>query len=119
MPVDLDLETVTMGFVFKSGFVLPMNVSDFSAIFSDPFDPTTHPITNFFKRSVDEIDDSVIGFDSEQNEKYERHLAEAEVVESSTENEEDFSNVASSDEANNFDTIRWLVYQGLAEVADK
>lgn len=116
LPVEgLELEAVTMGFVFKSGFVLPMNASDFWAVFSEPFSPTSHPIT-VFERSIDENDESN-GFDHEQREKYERHHVKAEIVESGTE-----QNVNSFDESDQSDTLsstRWLVYKGLAEIAEK
>ncbi|XP_031621776.1 uncharacterized protein LOC116339848 [Contarinia nasturtii] len=116
LPVDLELEAVTMGFVFKSGFILPMNATDFWAVFSDPFDVSTHPITTFNKRSIHEnIDDSAsTGYDSEQHEQYERHQIEAEVVESGTES----NSIDSSDDINNYASTRWLVYKGLAEIAE-
>lgn len=106
-----------MGFVFKSGFVLPMNATDFWDVLRDPFDVTTHPITTFDKRSIHDNSDSSVatGYDNEQHEKYERHQIEAEVVESGTES----NNVEYSDDDNNYASTRWLVYKGLAEIAEK
>ncbi|XP_055300283.1 uncharacterized protein LOC129567437 [Sitodiplosis mosellana] len=118
LPVELNLESVTMGFVFKSGFVLPMNGSDFWAVLSDPFSSTSHPIT-VFERSIDESDDESKGFDNEQNEKYERHHVNAEIVESGTETTEShFDSVEDADETNRLASTRWLVYKGLAEIAE-
>lgn len=115
LPVNLELEAVTMGFAFKSNFVLPMNASDFWAVFSDPFDATSHPIT-VFQRSIDESNESM-GFDNEQNEKYEKHHVKAEIVESGTESNLD--NFDDSDQTNGLASTRWIVYKGLAEIAEK
>lgn len=115
LPVNLELEAVTMGFAFKSSFVLPMNASDFWAVFSEPFDATSHPIT-VFQRSIDEIDEST-GFDNEQNEKYERHHVKAEIMESGIES--NFDSVENLDQSNGLASTRWIVYKGLAEIAEK
>lgn len=115
LPVNLELEAVTMGFAFKSSFVLPMNASDFWAVFSEPFDATSHPIT-VFQRSIDETDEST-GFDNEQNEKYERHHVKAEIMESAIGS--NFNSVENSDQSNGLASTRWIVYKGLAEIAEK
>lgn len=120
IPVELDLETVTIGFAFKSSFILPMNASDFWAIVSQPFNPTSHPITVFERSINDHDDDELKGFDNEQNEQFEKHYVEAEIVENGTEKvESDFDSVADSDQTNNLASMRWLVYKGLAEIAEK
>lgn len=120
LPVNLEQEAVTMGFAFKSSFVLPMNASDFWAVLSQPFDVHGTPITSF-KRSIDDNDGDVNGFDSEENEKFERHQVRAEVVDSGTDandsdadNDDDKSNLG-----NKFASTRWLVYKGLAEIAER
>lgn len=102
-----------MGFVFKSGFILPMNSSDFWAILAEPFNLQTHPITNFNKRSINENDAIVNGFDSQQNEKFERYQVKAEIVESGTEEDDN------SDFGKNVASTRWLLYKGLSEIAER
>lgn len=95
-----------------------MNASDFWAIVSHPFSPTSHPIT-VFERSINEHDDdnTVKGFD---NEKFEKYYVEAEIVENGTEKvEPDFDSATESDQSNNLASMRWLVYKGLAEIAEK
>lgn len=122
LPVNLELEAVTMGVVFKSGFILPMNSSDFWAILSQPFEPTSHPITVFNKRSTGEIDGDENGFDYDENEKFERHEVRAEVVENGVDgNENDVSDEDEdvSDLGNKYASTRWLVYKGLAEIAEQ
>lgn len=153
LPVDLDLETVTMGYVFKAEFHIPYNASSYFNILADPFDISTEPISSFYRRSLEEpkptespekmrIDFS--GFDSEQNEKYEKHQVDVEVVESGTETEnehvaEKISDFDSSDydeltvpKDNNYRddpmslkvpqntaTSRWTFYKGLAAIAER
>lgn len=110
--MNLELEAVTIGFAFKSGFFLPMNASNFWNMFAEPFDIHTHPID---KRSIGESDEN--GYDSVQNEKFERHQAEAEVIETGTEG--NFNENDMPDLADDFASTRWLVYKGLAEIAEK
>lgn len=119
LPINLEMEAVTMGFAFKSNFILPMNGSDFWAILSQPFDVHSTPITSF-KRSIEDNDGDEIGFDNEENEKFERHQVKAEVVvESGTDrNDNDFDDDI-SDLDNKFASTRWLVYKGFAEIAER
>lgn len=90
-----------------------MNVSDFWTAFSEPFEP--NKLSTLDKRSVVESD--YIGYDIEQNEKYERHEANVDVIENGTENDANDSD--DSELTNNFATMRWLVYKSLAELATK
>lgn len=118
IPVELELESVTMGWVFKSQFYLPMNATDFTSFFGDPFDVTPHPISTFFdgrKRSVRGSDKE--GFDSEQNERYEKHEVDVDVVESDIESNANEEN--ENLEEPNLATVRWTVYKGLAALAEK
>lgn len=97
-----------------------MNSSDFWASSADPFDVHPHPITSFNKRSIDENDAlSVNGFDSQQNEKFERYEVKAEIVDSGTESNTDSSEDDGSDLSEKIDSTRWLFYKGLAEIAER
>lgn len=122
-----------MGFVFKSSFFLPMNASDFTSFFSDPFDATPHPINTFFngkKRSIDkstfyrherDTKNFVKSFDAEQNEHVEMHEVEANVIESGAESNDmpnDY-NDENTDTETNLSTMRWTVYKALAALAEK
>lgn len=146
IPVDLELESVTIGYVFKAEFFLPSNASSFDNFFSDPFDLTTQPITGGRRRRA--IADSTAtekpntvdgtrGFDNEQNEKYEKYEVEAEIVANATDapNEtEDMSDEESWFEQEQFDrskdplalkhpqnlgTSRWTIYKGMAALAER
>lgn len=91
IPVDLELEAVTMGFVFKAGFVLPNNVSQLEHNIADPFDLNTQPIAPPQKRSVEDVRSEGDG-DDDGDELHDRsHLA----------------------------TMRWNVYRGLAKYAER
>lgn len=57
IPVDLNTEAVTMGFVFKASFLLPKNVSELDHILGDPFDVQTHPLRAPARRSVSTEED--------------------------------------------------------------
>lgn len=112
LPVNLELEAVTIGFVFKYDFWLPQNASDFLQLLSDPFEPQTHTLN---KRSVSNSEETY-GFDDEQQEKFEKHLSDADVVESGTVMD-DITNDGGIN--NNLATTRWLVYKALAEISEK
>lgn len=154
LPVDLNLETVTMGYVFKAEFHIPYNASTYFNILADPFDISTEPISSFYRRrSLEEpkptespeiMRTDFSGFDSEQNEKYEKHQVDVEVVESGTETENDHASEKTSDfDASDYDeltvpkdnnyrddpmslkvpqntaTSRWTFYKGLASIAER
>lgn len=134
IPVDLDLETVTSGVVFKSSFFLPMNATDFTEPFEHPFDVETHPIDTFFngrKRSADahryqrferDINDNTVnGFDTDLNEKFERHEVQVDIVDSGTEPRSDETNEKPSDSGDetNLATVRWTAYKGLEIWAER
>lgn len=128
-----------MGVVFKSSFFLPTNATDFIEPFADPFVAQTHPIDTFFngrKRSADEHsnhrierdvnDNTVNGFDTDLNEKFERHEVLADIVDSGTEPSPDETNEFDNDEkpsdsaeTTNLATVRWTAYKGLAVWAER
>lgn len=135
---------MTIGYVFKAEFYLPENASNYLNIFADPFDITTRPLTGRRRRSIEaptelpaNAVDEYHGYDSERNEKYERHQVDAEIVESGTEptdaNDEmsdeelwfkDDSYDKSHDpmalkQPQNLATSRWTVYKGIAALAER
>lgn len=96
--MDLKIESVTIGYVFKAQFYLPENASNYLNPLNDPFDLTTQPITgmNRKRRSIEgsegvtqstEVPENDLskGFDYEQNERYEKYQSEVDVIESGTE----------------------------------
>lgn len=81
-----------------------------------------------------EMPRDLIGFDSEQNEAFEKHNVSAEVIESGSESEQtiDDEDLWFRDEPmdrmkdplrptapQNYDTTRWTIYKGFAALADK
>lgn len=137
--------------MFKAEFFLPENASNYLNFLADPFDLTTRPITGRRRRrrSIEEIEtpttemptnavDEYHGYDSEQNEKYEKHQVEAEIVESGPEPPADDENELSDEELwfqddqydksndplalkhpQNLATSRWTVYKGMAALAER
>lgn len=145
IPVDLDLESVTIGYVFKAEFFLPENASNYLNILADPFDLTTRPITGKRRRrGIDDTDgptevpsNDYNGYDIEQNEKFEKHQVNAEIIESGTEpssNENELTDEElwfQDDQYNrnidpmalkhpqNLATSRWTIYKGMAALAER
>lgn len=141
--MDLNLESITIGYVFKAQFFLPENVSNILNPLNDPFDLTTRPITGMNRRKRSSNSETPSKsmehnkFDSEQNEWYERHEVNAETVEIGTETEsnsddniddelwfEDKNGYSEDDvRALNipkyFGTTRFSLYKGIAAVADR
>lgn len=123
IPVDLEIESVTVGWVQKSEFFLPENASNYLNFLFDPFDLTTRPIDGFFvrkKRGDRSIEDPVptenpakiaqdsVGYDTDEHEKYEKHQVEAEVVESGTEFEAHHEESSDADYWNQEDHAEWM-----------
>lgn len=105
IPVELQMESVTIGYVFKSQYFLPENASNYLDPISDPFDLTPQPITSYFLRKRRQLEDlqasdlpllerpgpteaatskNSSGFDSLLNQKYEKYEVNAVEVESGT-----------------------------------
>lgn len=68
VPVDLDLESLTLGYVFKSEYFLPVNSSDYFNIIGDPFDPTPRPINSRKRRDESKMDGNYEKYDVEVRE---------------------------------------------------
>lgn len=102
IPVDLELESVTIGYVFKCEYFLPENASNYLNYLADPFDLTTRPISGFFDRKKRMIEEpkptelppkldtvkSAVGFDADLNQKFEKYEVQPEVIESQTDEEQ-------------------------------
>lgn len=124
---------MTIGWVNKAEFFLPENATNLLSFFNDPFELTTRPITGFYvKRSIESevpvgdktnfieetksIEESATfsdenGYDIEQNEKYEKHQAQAVVIENGLENNNINSNLNGISEAeywNQEDQAEWF-----------
>lgn len=105
IPVDLELESVTIGYVLKAEYFLPENASNYLNFIADPFDLTTRPISNFYVRKRRENDGpeeagaqlleepkpteaptagNSSGYDSVLNQKYEKYEVPAIEVDSGT-----------------------------------
>lgn len=118
IPVDLEFESVTVGWVQKSEFFLPENASNYLNFLYDPFDLTTRPIgNNYRKKRSDLLEEPkptenpaqvTFGFDSAQNEKYEKHQVEAEIVDSGHEEYKNENELTEADYWNQEDRAEWL-----------
>lgn len=127
---------MTIGYVFKAEYFLPENASNYLNIVADPFDITPQPITGRRKKR-DAIDNSVVGFDNDTKQKYEKYEVRPELIESKTDvpeedeyesNEQGDYGAGSAEWANsqmgprepqNFGTSRWTLYKGLELLAQK
>lgn len=95
---------------------LPGNVSAYWTGIAEPFELFGEkPIHSKKRRSIDEVDG--IGYDNEQNEKYERHQVDTNVIESGTETNQDANDEIYSDSY--LASHRWLLYKSLAEMAER
>lgn len=146
VPVDLEIESVTIGWVNKVEYFLPENASNYLNFLSDPFDLTTRLIYAFYDRKkrqvvVDEPTEkpdlsNEIGYDSEQNEKFEKHEAEAKVIESGTEKAHESEDMTEAEYWNQEDRAdwfrkihpkrpknmaksRWAIYKNMAMLAER
>lgn len=106
IPVQLKIESVTIGWVNKVEFFLPENASNYLGFLRDPFDLTTRPNYGFYdKRSIDNGDPVQLRNEpspteapetfpnyEDPNEPYEIHQAAVEVDENPIRNEIDVEN---------------------------
>lgn len=112
----MELESVTIGYVFKAEYFLPENASNYLNFLADPFDLTTRPIGSFFERKKRELtDDSgkvleepapteapkqlneTSGYDEELHQKYEKYVVKPEVVASGSNPQQKSEEIGMSD----------------------
>lgn len=134
---------MTIGYVFKAEFFLPENASDFLNPLAHPFDiSAVQPISGFFNRrkrmaeltKPNEMPTDGVGFDSEQNEAFEKYAVDAETIESGSEPEQTLADeeLWFRDEPmdrtrdplrpmapQNLATSRWTIYKGFAALAEQ
>lgn len=146
IPVDLELESVTVGWVNKVEYFLPENASNYLNYFNDPFELSTRPIDGFYP--IRKKRDSLLeepkptenpytmhgekGYDIDENEHFEKHQVEAEVVESGTEDDDDemteadywnqedgaeWFNDIKPKQPKNLAMARWGIYKSIAVLA--
>lgn len=60
IPVDLEIESVTIGWVLKAEYFLPENASNYLNIIADPFDLTTRPIGVYYVRKRREMEEAAL-----------------------------------------------------------
>lgn len=116
IPVQLKIESVTIGWVNKVEFFLPENASNYLGFLRDPFDLTTRPNYGFYdKRAIDDGDSVHLWKEAspteapgtflnceDPNEPHEMHQADVEIDEKPITNEIDAEN-GSEDEDNEDD----------------
>lgn len=109
VPVQLHIESVTVGYVFKAEYLLPENATNYLNFIREPFDLTTRRLSSKFvrkRRENGELIESTImeeseptpaplpstnssdGFDSIANEKYERYEVSAIEIETKSDDEQ-------------------------------
>lgn len=71
------MESLTIGYVYKADYFLPVNASNFWDLIADPFNPTPLPINNRRRR---EISDEPVAQQQSSYEKSERYTVEAEEI---------------------------------------
>ena len=140
------MESVTIGYVFKCGFYLPENASNYLNYLEDPFDLTPRPISGNFRkaRQFEEVVPverpkllkKSSGYDEKLRERFEKYEVEPlqveavqeEVEEALTEpdnwkeeeeeDEEEYSGDPKSPKGpQNFATSRWSIYESIAHMA--
>lgn len=117
----MELESVTIGYVFKCEYFLPENASNYLNFLADPFDLTTRPISGFFDRKKRTIEEpmptewppkmdtvkSSVGFDDELNQKYEKYEVQPEVIETRTDEPEPEPDNSNDDDSELNDADYW------------
>lgn len=87
----MDFESVTIGYVFKAEYFLPENASNILDILSDPFNPTTRPISDAIRKRRRRSDlesprqsplKMTAGYDADAQLKFEKYDVEAVEIES-------------------------------------
>lgn len=102
VPVEVNPESVTIGFALQTNFLLPSNVSQLWSHLADPFDVSDQSNE---KRSIErgrfrELRDDY----DEQKQSFHKYSTKSDVR---------------SKRANNSASMRWTVYKALAKVAER
>lgn len=147
VPVDLELESVTIGYVFKAEYWLPYNASTYIKILGDPLGPTPMPLSSFGRKiqkrspninteNRNSIETKKMnGYDNVMKQKYEKYETEAvevqqkidnATVESATKEDNAVMNplipsimdAFHAKQPSNLATYRWTLYKGIAMLAE-
>ncbi|KAJ6644587.1 hypothetical protein Bhyg_09556 [Pseudolycoriella hygida] len=138
IPVDLEYESVTIGYVLKSQYFLPDNTSTILHFLQEPFEPLTRPIERR-RRNIPLISNENQTDSNEPSKSYEKYDVEAVEIGKGVMATEavDDSNSPYSDEWNgvedeeyspsdygitkqsDFSTARWTLYKGIEAMADR
>lgn len=148
IPVELDYESVTLGYVLKAEYYLPDNTTLTMHFMQDPFNPITHDITSRRKRSALSIEgenndtqESIGTYKDKTNnstvddhyEKYDIEAVEIDNGNDTTVNDddddgknfsEDFSKIYTAadyriSKPNDFSTARWSLFKGIEMLAER
>lgn len=145
IPVELDYESVTLGYVLKAEYYLPDNTSLVMHFMRDPFNPITHPITSRRKRNVlsteAERDDKHQPIENQTNrtnssvidDHYEKYDIEAVEIDKGNDtmdedDGDDFSELSDQVQTaadyriakpNDFSTARWSLFKGIEMLAER
>lgn len=147
IPVDLEYESVTIGYVLKSEYFLPDNISTVIEFLQDPFDPIQRPLerrkrnvlpdANDNKNNTNDQTDMEIS-NSISKDHYEKYDVDAVqigtgVMKSDNVNEYDSNDDSDWDldedeysatdyritKQNDFATARWTLYKGIETMAER
>lgn len=106
MPVNLDVESVTIGYALKSKFSIPSNASHLWSALAYPFDILDNSNK---KRSIKRANLGHLSDDyDEQKYNFQKYTTESNVLDH-----------IDSKKANNLASMRWTVYKTLAEIAER
>lgn len=99
LPVNVDLESVVIGYSISTRFIVPSNVSRLWSQLTDPFEVYERPIN---KRAIETP-----------------QLSELNDYEDEQEYNVKSDKLDRKEKANNFASMRWTVYKALAEIAER
>lgn len=108
IPLEIHPESAVIGLSLKSRYYLPPNASDVWHSLTDPFDISKNRIAVLRRRSANEIQND------DQENKLDKRPFNIGTADKGMVNDPEYK-----DEPNNLSSMRWLVYKGLAQVAEK
>lgn len=132
IPVDLEYESVTIGYVLKSEYLLPDNTSTVLHFLRDPFDPITRPIERRRRNAAPPL---AIASQNDTDH-YEKYDVEAVQIgtglttnDGGDENSNKWNELDEEEEfapedyritkQNDFQTFRWTLYKGIEAMAER